>query len=799
MKFTFSWLKDHLDTKLSVYEIADILVNIGLEVESINDRSKELELFSVAYVKKAEKHPNADRLKVCTVETLKGDFQVVCGAPNAKSGMKGIFAPEGSYIPGTKINLKKTKIRGIDSSGMLLSEKELGISNDHEGIIEVDKSYKIGEPFVKIFGLDDPIIEIGITPNRGDCLSVRGIARDLAAAGAGNFKKIDNKDLLKGNFTSSIEWKIKIDKKSSLCPAVAGVYFKNVKNTESPDWLKKRLTSIGLRPISSLVDITNYITFDLGRPLHVFDADKIKGNLVMRLANKNETIKALDGKKYILNEEMVVIADNDQVQAIGGIMGGEGSSCTENTTNVFLEAALFNPSNIAKTGRKIDLQSDARFRFERGVDPYSIEWGINIAKKLIIEICGGEASEVTIAGDYKFKPKIIEYNFDSLKKIGGIDINIETQVNILEKLGFELNVSNKLASIKVPSFRPDIMGSADIVEEVLRIKGYDNIEPKKVQRKSSDKFRPLTPKQIVQYKSKRSIASRGYYEMATWSFMSSKFAKFFNQYENLVKIDNPINSDMDVMRPSIIPNLISSIKKNQARYINNASIFEVGPQYEDYTINGQHIMATGIKYGVENQNSWNETNKNVDFYDIKSDVFSMFLMNNVPLNNLKLDKNAPDWYHPGKSCTIKIGNKVLGFMGELNPSITNIFEIKTNVCAFEIFLNNLEQFNLSSITKKSFNINSLQAVERDFAFILDQSIDSYEVIKSIKKTNKDLIKDIFIFDVYEGKNMPSGKKSIAIKIILQPLKSTFTDKEIENISSEIIKQVHKDTGGEIRK
>tara|TARA_Y100000590_G_scaffold467198_1_gene645345 strand:+ start:2337 stop:4742 length:2406 start_codon:yes stop_codon:yes gene_type:complete len=800
MKFSLSWLKEYLETDLDVYKIADLLTNIGLEVENIEDRSKELKPFTVAYVKKADKHPNADRLKVCEVETKNGTFQVVCGAPNARKGMKGVFAPEGSFIPGTKIILKKTSIREVDSAGMLVSEKEMGISEEHEGIIEVDNKYKVGESFAKIFGLNDPIIEIGITPNRGDCLSVIGISRDLAAAGAGKFKsqKIPQ---IKGSFDSSIKWKRFFNKKNEfLCPAVAGVFFKKIKNSESPEWLKRRLLTIGLRPISTLVDITNYITYDLGRPLHVFDADKINGNLTMRLAKKNESIKALDGKIYNLNEEMVIIADEKQPHAIGGIMGGEESSCNENTTNVFLEVALFDPISIARTGRKLDLQSDARYRFERGIDPNSIEWGINKACQMILELCGGEASKITVAGNYKIPNKKISYNFNKISTLGGIAINKKDQKKILESLGFKvLSESVNKSIVVVPSYRPDIDGEADLVEEVLRIFGYDKIQPKSVKKETSDLFPSINSKQFTFYKFKRLIASRGYFEVVTWSFMSSKLSNYFNNNSDVLKIDNPISNDLDIMRPSIIPNLLESINKNQARFFNDAGIFEVGPQYQNYTIEGQKMVATGIKYGNINGNNWIDEKRSVDVFDIKSDIYFFLSSLGISTENLQLEDQAPDWYHPGKSCSIKLGKINIGYLGEINPIILNLLEIKSNVCAFEVFVENLGQFlsNRTSI-KKPFDNNPYQIVERDFAFILDKKVRSNLIIESIKRTNKELIKDVTIFDVFEGKTIPEGKKSVAAKVIFQPKKSTFTDKDIEDLSKKVIEQVCMKTGAFIR-
>ena len=498
---------------------------------------------------------------------------------------------------------------------------------------------------------------------------------------------------------------------------------------------------------------------------------------------------------------MVVISDDKQAHAIGGVMGGEDSSCSEDTSNVFLEVALFDPVSISKTGRKLDLQSDARFRFERGIDPYSIEFGINAAIKMILNLCGGEASKLTIDGNYKTPQKIVEYNFDRVKTLGGIDIKINHQKKILNSLGFTFyRIKNNKTKIKVPSFRPDIEGEADLVEEVLRIFGYDKIEEKSVLKRSEDSLKPLKANQLIFYKSKRIIASRGYFEVVTWSFMSSKFVKYFNQYENILKLDNPISSDLDVMRPSIIPNLLESVTKNQARLFHNAGTFEIGPQYENYGDKGQHMMASGIKYGSFNSSNWNDEDRDVDVFDIKADIFSFFSSLDIPFDNLKIDYKAPNWYHPGKSATLRLGNNILGFFGEINPITLNIYEIKTNVCAFEIFLEDLWKFqSKKSSSKVLYDNNPYQSVERDFSFIINKNIKSSDITDIIRKTEKELIKDIKIFDVFRGKNIPDDKKSIAIRIILQPVLSTFTDKDIEKITEKIIKNVCKNIGAEIRK
>ncbi len=794
MKFTLSWLKEHIDLNTQdVNEIASCLTNIGLEVESVTDKSKELSSFTVAKVLEATKHPDADRLKVCKVQTHQGNFQVVCGAPNARSGMLGVFAPENSYIPGTKINLKKTKIRGVESSGMLVSEREMGISDEHEGIIEIDPKYNIGDSFSEIFGLNDPIIEINITPNRSDCLSVRGIARDLHAAEMGTLKDLKiNK--IKGDFVSDIKWKREFDNNSQYqCPGVSGRLFKNVKNIESPEWLKRKLLAIGLRPISTLVDITNFITFDLGRPLHVYDADKINGNLCMRLANKGEKCKTLDEKEYILSSEMIVISDNKRLHGIGGVMGGFDSGCSLETKNVFLEVALFDPVSVTKTGRKLNLQSDARYRFERGIDSSSIEWGVDKATEMILEICGGEVSEITKDHIPNNSKKIISYDFNKTKTLGGIEIKIEKQKSILSKLGFEINDSK----ITVPFFRPDVDGQADIVEEIIRIYGYDKIQPLSVS-KDADSSEKLKDDLKAFYKSKRIIASRGYVETVSWSFTSNELSNLGDAKDS-VKIKNPISSDLDTMRTSLIPNIISAINSNLNRLFYNGKIFEVGPQFLGSNDQDQQMVAAGILYGSINENNWNDENRPSDFFDIKSDVYFVLNQLNVPLENIQIEETNSKLFHPGKSSQLRIGKNILARLGEIHPFILQSLEIKTNVNAFEIYLDQLNIFqHKKSSTKSAYDNNVLQSVERDFAFLFPIDAKSAEIVNAIKKIDKKNIKKVNVFDVFEGGKLPENKKSIAFKIILQPIEKTFTDEDIEKISEKIIELVSKNFDGKLR-
>ena len=799
MKFTFSWLKEHLRTNADINVIENKLNNIGLEVELISDKTNELKHFTVAKVINVKKHPNADRLKVCDVKSIDGNFQVVCGAPNAKSGMLGIFAPENSYIPGTKVNLKKTIIRGVKSYGMLVSEREMGISDEHEVIIEIDKKYKIGDSFSKIYGLDDPIIEINITPNRSDCLSVRGIARDLAAAGVGKLKKLNIKKN-KGTFNSHIKWKRKLKKnEEKLCPGVSGRLFTNVKNVESPAWLKKKLLAIGLRPISTLVDITNYITIDLGRPLHVYDADKLNGNLSMRLAEDGEKCITLDEEEYILSSDMVVIADEKKLHGIGGIMGGLESGCSLNTKNVFLEVALFDPISVTKTGRKLNIQSDARFRFERGIDSTSIDWGVDKATEMILNLCGGKVSKVTSDKSKEHRKKIIKYDLKKTKNLSGVEINSNNQIKILKNLGFEIKSQSKdFIIIAVPYFRPDIDGKADIVEEIIRIYGFDKIEPQSITQEVEIKKEILNSNLKVFYKSKRIIASRGYLETITWSFISSEDASIGNKKNN-IKIKNPINNDLNTMRSSIFPNLLNSINTNINRLYDCGKLFEVGPQFYGYNDNVQKMLATGIQYGSINSETWNDERRIGDVFDVKSDVYFILDQLDVPVENILYKDSDNDFFHPGKSSQLRIGNNVIAQFGEIHPFILQKFDIKTNVNGFEIFLDQLNQFQRKKIsTKQAYDNNSLQAVERDFAFLFPKDVMASEIINKIKKIDKQLIKKVTIFDVFESNKLPENMKSVAFKIIFQPVEQTFTDKEIEEISNRIIDLISKTFDGKIR-
>ncbi len=797
MKFTLSWLKDHLDTNKDLYKIVDTLTNIGLEIESVEDKSKDFNDFTVAEVVKVEKHPDADRLKICTVKTIEGTFQVVCGAPNAREGMKGIFAPENSFIPGTGMKLKKSKIRGVESCGMLVSEREMGISDEHDGIIEVDSKYPLGEKFIEIYNLDDPIIEINITPNRGDCLSIRGIARDLAAAGLGKLKENKIIKNIEGTFDSPIQWEKDFNgDEEYICPGVAGRYFKNVTNKESPAWLQQRLKAIGLRPISALVDITNFITHDLGRPLHVYDADKISGNLKMRYAKENEKCLTLDEENRKCTKDMIVISDEKQLHGIGGIMGGLDSGCSLNTKNVFLETALFDPISVTKTGRHLKLQSDARYRFERGIDPTSIHWGVQAATNMILNLCGGETSKPVQTKILDNKQNTFDFNTDKIKSLGGVDVSKDKQKSILESLGFNVLEKGNIFNITAPSFRPDIEGEADIVEEILRIYGFDQIPVTNVS--DYDHKKSVLSSELKSfYKIKRAIANTGYLEAVTWSFMDEKIAKLLSS--STIKIKNPISADLNVMRPSNIPNLLVAVNQNKSKMINGGKIFEVGPIFDETLKDKQVNVASGIAYGNILGNNWNSSKNECDVFAIKSDLMIILKSLQVPTNNLNYESISNKVFHPGKSSSLLIGKNIVANFGEINPILLKSLDISNVVVAFEVFTETLAQFqSKKTSTISAFDNNPFQMVERDFAFLFPKSIRANDIINKIKKIDKKIINTVSIFDVYEGQKIEKELKSIAIRVQLQPLEKTFSDEEIEIISNQIIDIVNTSFGATLR-
>ena len=794
MRFSYSWLTEHLKTNAHFEEIEKKLTSIGLEVEDIQDTGKAYQDFIVGQVLEEKKHPNADKLKLCKVDIGKEKVDVVCGAPNVEKGMKVVYAPVGSTIPVNQMKIKAAKIRGVESYGMMCSEYELGISNEHDGIIRLEEKETIGRSFSEIYGLNDIVIEIGITPNRQDCLGVKGIARDLASAGMGELleRKISRE---KGSFKSPIKIEIQDNK---ICSAFVGRYFRNVKNTESPEWLKNKLKSIGLRPISALVDITNFVMYDENRPLHVYDADKIDGKIIVRSANDGESFLALDEKDYHLKNGMCVIADEKKVLGLGGIMGGESTGCSTETKNVLLESALFDEINTAKTGRNLSILSDARYRFERGIDPNSTLKGIDLATQLILEICGGECSEVELAGNIKENKNEVSTSSSYISRRLGFEVSDKELISILSSLGIETSQTGDVIKCLIPSWRQDIHGEADISEEVIRIKGYENIPTSNIRLKSKINKNILNYAQKKLMKARHFIASIEYDELVTFSFTDSKNCEVFGDI-NKLKIVNPISEELDILRPNLLPNLLQAIKKNKNRNFDSFSIFEIGSQYRSTSPEDQLNVACGIKSGIKTEKSWKNIQTEFDIYDVKQDLTSLidYLM---PGNKkISVSNDCPSWYHPGRSGSIKINNSVIaGYFGELHPRVANEFKIKNKTNIFELYLDELPITEKKTTNKPVLNLSDFQIVTRDFAFVIDKKVKSEEVVTSAFKVDKELIRNVEIFDLFEDDSLGKDKKSIAIKVTLQSNEKTLAENDISEISSKIIESVEKSTSGTVR-
>jgi phenylalanyl-tRNA synthetase beta chain len=801
MKFTLSWLKEHLDTTATLAELRDALTMLGLEVEGITNPAETLKGFVVGYVVEAVQHPNADRLRVCKVDTGSGVLQVVCGAPNARTGMKGVFAPTGSYIPGTDLLLKASKIRGEESNGMLCSFRELQLGDDHSGIIDLPADATTGMAAAEALGLDDPVIEIKVTPNRGDCLGVHGIARDLAAAGLGTLKPM-KADKIAGTYRSPIKWTHGYEATpDSPCPIVVGRHFRGVKNGPSPDWLQRRLKAIGLRPISTLVDITNLVTFDLNRPLHVFDAKKLNGgqggDLVMRQAREGEKILALDGKTYELDPSISVIADAKAVHGLGGIMGGEDTGVQADTTEVFLEVAYFDPIRTAASGRKLAILSDARYRFERGIDPESVHWGAEVATRLILELCGGEASEIVQSGVMPSWQRDFGLRADRVKTLTGIDVPAKETAGILTKLGFKVT-GNGPWTAAVPSWRPDIVGEADLVEEVARVHGFDHIPTTSLPRLSATSKPVRSPMQRRVPQARRALAERGMNEAVTWSFLPRKQAERFGGGAEDLRLLNSIDATLDTMRPSILPNLIDAASRNEARGLADPALFEVGPQYKDATPAGQRMMAAGLRHNMAVPRNWAGPARPVDAFDAKADALAVLAAIGAP-DNLTTQPGAPDWYHPGRSGVIKLGDRVMAQFGELHPELTAAADLKGPVAAFEVFLD-APPLPKAKATKArpKLVLSAFQPVERDFAFLVDATVEAEKLVRAARSADRALITAARVFDVYAGKGVPEGKKSLAIAVTLQPVERTLTDAEIEAVCNKIVAAVAKATNATLR-
>ena len=801
MKFSLSWLRQYLETDKSVDELSTSMTAIGLEVESIEDPAVKLAPFHIAHVIEAKQHPNADKLRLCVVDTGDGHVQVVCGAPNARTGMKGVFAPSGSTIPGTGLKLKPSKIRGVESNGMLCSEREMGLSDDHEGIIDLPEDAPIGQPFAAYMGLDDPLFDIAITPNRADCLGVSGIARDLAAAGMGRFIEPDVTPIA-GSFKSPLDVRLEFSQgMEDACPMFVGRYIKGVSNGASPKWMQDRLLSVGLRPISALVDMTNYLTIDLNRPVHVFDADKVAGDhLWLRTGCDGAKFDALNGKEYTLDGEMTAIGDESGVLSLAGVMGGESSGCTEETVNVFIEIALFDPVRTAATGRKLNLESDARYRFERGVDPEFAVPGMEAATRLVQEMCGGEASELVIAGAVPEWRREVAFRPSRVHTLGGVELDELACTIILENLGFETQeLGSDHIAAEPPAWRADIVGEADLVEEVLRIHGFDNIPAVSLtpQKRQAGAAIGLAARRLGW--ARRALAARGMSEAVTWSFMSQAQAKLFGGAPAELTLANPISSDLDVMRPSILPNLVMACQRNTDRGFADLALFEGGPQYAGESAEAQHRMVTGVRAGqAVNRNPYTPA-RDVDCFDAKADAVAALGAAGAPVASLQIKSEAPEWYHPGRSGTLALGPNVLGHFGELHPATLAALDVDFPVVGFELFIDTIPTPKAKAgRTRAALNVSDFPAVERDFAFIVDADVPAENVLRAARGVDKKLIADVALFDIYEGEGVGEGKKSLAIAVRLEPSDRTLTDAEIEAVAKKVIDNVKKVAGGELR-
>lgn len=806
MKFTLSWLQEHLDTDASLEAIVEKLTMIGLEVEEVEDKGKLLAPFVIAHVISAEQHPNADRLRVCMVDLgPAGDgkpVQVVCGAPNAHAGMKGVFSPPGTYIPAKNITLAVGSIRGVESRGMLCSEAELGLSDDHDGIIELPADAPVGARYAEWAHLSDPVIDINLTPNRADCTGVSGIARDLAAAEIGTLKSAPIPPV-KGAFPCPVSVSLDFGDTPSLCPAFALRLVRGVKNGPSPEWMQRRLRAIGLRPINALVDITNYMTFDRGRPLHVFDAAKVKGNLTVRRGRLGETLLALDGKTYNLDDTMCVIADEAGVESLAGIMGGELSGCDESTTDVLIESALWDEINIARTGRRLGIVTDARYRFERGVDPAFMAPGLDLATQWVTEMCGGTPSEAVVVGTPPIPDKVIEFPLEALPRLAGLDVPFPEVKRILTKLGFFVAGTQKALKVAVPSWRPDVDGVADLVEEVVRIVGVDRVPLTPFPRDDRGRKPVLTTIQKRTRRSKRALAARGLVEAVTWSFISKGEAEMFGGGQPSLALANPIAAELSDMRPSLVPGLLEAVQRNARRGFSDVALFEVGQVFLGDRPEDQMIAAAGVRRALAKPEAvgrdWRAGAAPADVFDVKADVSSLLAAVGAPAG-VQVVAGGPSWLHPGRSGTLQIGPKLtIGWFGELHPRTLHALDLDGPLVAFEILLDRIPEPKAKPTrAKPALDLSAFQPVTRDFAFIVDHGVKAADLVKAAQGVDRKLIAGVSVFDVYEGKNIEAGKKSIAVAVTLQPREKTLTDQEIEAVAGKIVAEVSKRTGGVLR-
>lgn len=805
MKFTLSWLKDHLDTDASLAEITDALTDLGLEVEEVSDPARVLGAFTIAHVIDAAPHPDADRLRVCRVQIWPNgpdaapeEVQVVCGAPNARTGMRAVFAPVGTHVPGTGLDLKPGVIRGQASNGMLCSERELMLSDAHDGIIDLPGDAPLGLRYIDYAGLNDPMIHIKITPNRPDALGVRGIARDLAARGLGRLKPLDL-PVIAGAFPCPISVQIDPALKAKGCPHFVGRVVRGVKNGPSPDWLQKRLRAIGLRPISALVDITNFFTFALNRPLHVFDADKVRGGLRIHPAQGGETLLALDGKTYTLAPGQMVISDDQGPESLAGIMGGEHSGCTDDTVNVFLESAYWDPITVATTGRALRINSDARYRFERGVDPAFTVPGLDLATRMILDLCGGTPSAMAADGAALDSARAYRFDPARLQSLVGMDVAEPQQRAILEALGFRLDGAQAIA----PSWRPDILGDADLVEEIARIVSLSKLQGAPLPRVQPGVPRPiLTPLQTRERAARRMLAGLGYNESVTYSFIDARAAAAFGGGADAVKLENPISSEMTHMRPDLLPGLLQAAARNQARGAMDLALFEVGPAFTGGEPGAQHVQAAGLLVGAAAGRDPHGSRRLVDLFDAKADAEAVLSAIGAPAR-VQIGRNVPAWFHPGRAGVIALGPKLpLAVYGEVHPRILRDFDLKGPVVAFTVFLENPPLPKARKTARQALSISSLQPVERDFAFVVKSEIEAQAVVNAALGADKGLITSVAVFDEFTGPKaeaqLGEGRKSLAISVRLQPTERTLTDEDLEALSRKVIEKVMKATGGTLR-
>ena len=797
MKFTLSWLKDHLDTTASIDEITYALTDLGLEVEGVENPAAKLADFTLGYVQSAEKHPDADRLNVCQVETDEGVMQIICGAPNARAGITVVVAKPGVYVPGIDTTIGVGKIRGVESFGMMASEREMELSEEHDGIIELP-SGKPGDRFTDWLAENDPakvdpVIEIAITPNRPDALGVRGIARDLAARGLGKLKPRDC-DAVAGSFASPISVSIDDDTLDG-CPVFYGRVIKGVKNGPSPAWLQDCLRAIGLRPISFLVDVTNFFTFDRNRPLHVFDADKVKGNLRVHRAKGGEEIVALDEKTYTLQAGQMVISDDSGVESIAGIMGGEATGVTEDTVNVLVESAYWDPVQIAYAGRALKINSDARYRFERGIDPAWTPYGIEHATRMILDHAGGEASEVVVAGQVPDTRRAYKLDAAKVQSLVGMTIPESDQRQTLTALGFQLDGD----MAQVPSWRPDVQGEADLVEEVARIASLTKLEGKPLPRLTTGVPRPvLSPMQRRVVTARRTAAALGYNECVTYSFIDQASAALFGGGTDETRLENPISSDMSHMRPDLLPGLLQAAARNQARGFADMALFEVGPAFSGGEPGEEQIMVSGLLVGRTGPRDVHGAARAVDVYDVKADAEAVLAAIGAPAK-VQVLRGAADWWHPGRHGKVCLGpKKVLGIFGEVHPRVLAAMDVKGPAMAFTIYPAEVPLPRKSGATRPALQISDLQAVERDFAFVVDTDVEALTLVNAAKGADKNLIEDVRVFDEFIGGSLGEGKKSLAITVRLQPSDKTLKDADIEAVGAKVVEKVTKATGGVLR-